>query len=296
MAEPEHRVSRIRWREWGESAFREASERDVPILLDIGAVWCHWCHVMDRTTYDDPEVARAVEESFVPVKVDNDRRPDINRRYNMGGWPTTAFLTPSGQILTGGTYFPPETMRSILRQVSEAWGERKGELQEKIAQLRERQIAAPQQKGPLTSSIVDRVLGGIAARYDRRFGGFGPEPKFPHAQALELLLNRYLATGEEQLKEMVFHTLDGMASGGMYDHVEGGFFRYSTTSDWSVPHFEKMSEDNARLLRVLVVAGTTQDGERFHKVAADVFRYVEASLTDSVGGFFGSQDADEEYY
>ncbi len=286
----------VRWREWGDEAFQEAERRGVPILLDIGAVWCHWCHVMDRTTYGDAEVARLIEESYVPVKVDNDRRPDINRRYNMGGWPSTAFLTPTGEILTGGTYFPPETMRSLLRQVSSAWTDRREEFETKIAELAERRTRLRTSKGALSPSIVERIIGGIANRFDSRYGGFGPAPKFPHAPALELLVNRHLATGEEQLKDIVFHTLDGMSSGGMYDHVEGGFFRYSTTEDWSVPHFEKMSEENARLLLVYLAAGTLEGGERFHKVAQDVFRYVEGTLTDPEGGFYGSQDADEEYY
>jgi uncharacterized protein YyaL (SSP411 family) len=296
MAEGEHQT-KIQWREWGEDAFREAEKRSVPILLDISAVWCHWCHVMDRTTYDDDEVARRIEEAFVPVRVDNDRRPDINRRYNMGGWPTTAFLTPTGEILTGGTYFPPETMRNLLSQISTEWSTRREEFERKIAEVTERRSSAQAAaRGTLASSIVERILGGIAQRYDPRFGGFGPAPKFPHAPALELLANRHLQTGEEQLKDMLFHTLDGMSGGGMYDHVEGGFFRYSTNEDWSVPHFEKMCEDNARLVTVCLIAGTLDGGERFHKAAADVFRYVGTMFTDPAGGFRGSQDADEEYY
>jgi uncharacterized protein len=286
----------VKWREWGEEAFDEAQRRNAPILLDISAVWCHWCHVMDRTTYSDSQVARLIEESYVPVRVDNDRRPDINRRYNMGGWPTTAFLTPSGEILTGGTYFPPDTMQRLLVQVSSAWRDRRNEFESKIAELADRRTRLQTQKGALVTSIIERIIGGIANRYDARFGGFGPAPKFPQAPALELLINRHLATGEEQLKDMVFHTLDGISAGGMYDHVEGGFFRYSTNEDWSVPHFEKMAEDNARLLLVLLAAGTLEGGERFHKVAQDIFRFVEATLSDPEGGFFGSQDADEEYY
>jgi uncharacterized protein len=292
----EEHVTNVRWREWGEEAFREAEQRGVPILLDISAVWCHWCHVMDRTTYSNEDVARLIEDSYIPVRVDNDRRPDINRRYNMGGWPTTAFLTPSGEILTGGTYFPPETMRNLLRQISEAWAGRREEFEQKTAELAERRAQPRAHKGTVSGSIVERIIGGIANRYDSSYGGFGPAPKFPHPPALELLANRHLATGEEQLKEMLFHTLDGMSSGGMYDHVEGGFFRYSTTEDWSVPHFEKMSEDNARLLIPCLVAGTLEGGERFHKVARDVFRYVESTMADPEGGFYGSQDADEEYY
>ena len=286
----------LRWRAWGPEAFEEARARNAPILLDISAVWCHWCHVMDRTTYADPEVAAAIEEGFVPVRVDNDRRPDINRRYNMGGWPTTAFLTPGGEILTGGTYFPPETMGPLLRQVADAWRTRQGEFEARIAELAGQRRDPSVRTGPLTPAIVERILGGAINRYDRRFGGFGPAPKFPHPAALELLANRHLVTGEEQLTDMLFATLDGMSGGGMYDHVEGGFFRYSTTEDWSVPHFEKMGEDNAKLAWVALAAGTLPGGERFLRVAADVFRWVDASLADPDGGFFGSQDADEDYY
>jgi len=292
----EEHSTKVQWREWGEDAFREAEQRGVPILLDISAVWCHWCHVMDRTTYMNDEVARLIEDAFIPVRVDNDRRPDINRRYNMGGWPTTAFLTPTGEILTGGTYFPPETMQNLLRQISGTWAGRREEFEQKIAEMAERRAPQRTQKGVVSGSIVERIIGGIAQRYDSTYGGFGPAPKFPQASALELLANRHLATGEEQLKDMLFHTLDGMSSGGMYDHVEGGFFRYSTTEEWSVPHFEKMAEDNARLLMVCLAAGTLEGGERFHKVAQDVFRYVEATLTNPKGGFYGSQDADEDYY
>ena len=286
----------VRWREWNRAAFEEARDRNAPILLDISAVWCHWCHVMDGTTYADPEVAAAIEEGFVPVRVDNDRRPDINRRYNMGGWPTTAFLTPGGEILTGGTYFPPDSMRKLLGQVAEAWRTRQGEFEARIAELAVQRRDAPVRTGPLTPAVAERILGGAINRYDRVHGGFGPAPKFPHTAGLELLLERHLATGEPSLRDMLFTTLDGMSGGGMYDHVEGGFFRYSTTDDWSVPHFEKMGEDNARLASVVLAAGTLPGGERFLAVGADVLRWVEASLTDPDGGFYGSQDADEEYY
>src|SRR5437870_7898032 len=187
-----NRAGDIRWREWGSAAFNESSLTRRPVLLGISAVWCHWCHVMDETTYSDPDVIRLINDRYVPVRVDNDKRPDVNRRYNMGGWPTTAFLTPDGEIITGGTYLPPDVMRQYLSQVADVYRERRSEIDQRVAEPR---IAEAQRRkasaGPLQWSIVEDVVERIRGLYDASFGGFGTEPKFPQPHLLRLLLDEY---------------------------------------------------------------------------------------------------------
>lgn len=301
----------IQWREWGDDAFAEARARDVPILLDIGAVWCHWCHVMDTGidgdpthtgTYSHPEVARRIETNFVPVKVDNDRRPDINARYNMGGWPTTAFLTPNGETLYGETYVPPPRMVALLDHMHDAWTNKRDEIASQAEDVRRQRAEAEQQTPPsdaLDPQTVPNVVAFIKRNFDFAYGGFGSQPKFPHPAALQLALEEYARTGDAELKTVAEKTLRGMADGGMYDHYAGGFFRYSTTRDWSIPHFEKMLEDNAKLTTVYALASQVLDDSRYldtvksaHGWLLDVMRDPETSA------FAGSQDADKEeaYY
>ena len=225
-----NRAHEIAWRPWGEDAFREATQQDKPVLLAISAVWCHWCHVMDETSYTDDEVIRAVNESFIPIRVDNDQRPDVNRRYNMGGWPTTAFLTPDGEILNGATYIPPESMRHYLREVADIWRTKRDELGPRLRELKQHEAHAhDQQAGELDREIVSSVGALIRGQYDPEFGGFGREPKFPQAKLLRFLLDEHRRTGADDAARMLETTLGAMARGGMYDVVEGGFFRYSTT-------------------------------------------------------------------
>lgn len=292
-----HEGRQITWHEWGEGSFRLAHEQDRPILLDISAVWCHWCHVMDETSYADPVVIDLVNRFFVPIRVDNDRRPDINERYNMGGWPTTVFLMPTGEILTGGTYIPPQQMRSLLPQVSQYYRQNKAALHEQAAvALRRAPAVAVPAEGEPGLTIVAAILDDVRANFDPAYGGFGSEPKFPHAEALELVLRAYWHSGDASDLAIVTTTLEHMAAGGTYDHVEGGFFRYSTTRDWSVPHFEKMLEGNAGLLQSYLRAWQVTQNPVYQTVARDVLRYLNTTLSDPQGGFFGSQDADEEYY
>ncbi len=296
-----NRAHEIHWREWNERAFAEAQQADKPILLDISAVWCHWCHVMDETTYSDPELIALINEHYIAIRADNDERPDVNRRYNLGGWPTTAFLTPTGDVLTGGTYIPPDQMRSYLTQVSDAYKNSKAQIMERIAEIdagRDQELqarAAPEAK--LSSAIGDNVLQQIVGSFDHQFGGFGDEPKFPQTDALEFALERYYATRDIALLPMLTTTLTRMATGGMYDQVWGGFFRYSTTRDWTIPHHEKMLEDNAKLLALYEHAWQVLRDETFLKTIRSLLGYVELSLSDRErGGFYGSQDADEVYY
>jgi uncharacterized protein len=294
----QNRAAEIGWRQWGEKAFQEAQVADKPVLLSISAVWCHWCHVMDETSYSDPEVIRMVNERFVPVRVDNDERPDVNRRYNMGGWPTTAFLTPDGEIVHGGTYIPPDAMRSYLAQVADVWTTRRTEVTKHLAEVREKETAERAPKaGDISWDIVDTVGSLVRGQYDPQFGGFGREPKFPQPKVLRFVLEEHRRFGYPELATMLHKTLGAMAAGGMYDHVEGGFFRYSTTRQWEIPHYEKMLEDNSELLAVFAQAHRSFPDAGYDRVVRDVVRWMDATLwLDETKAFAGSQDADEHYY
>lgn len=283
---------------WGPDAFARAEREDKPILLSISAVWCHWCHVMDETTYSDGDVIASINRDYIPVRVDNDERPDVNSRYNMGGWPTTAFLAPDGTTLTGATYLPPEQTRQALSDIARFYHEKKDEIMQRSQELRGARITfEPSKPEALSEEIVDRVRGVIADSYDPEFGGFGDAPKFPQPDLLEFLLYEWRSRDDRNCYEMVARTMLEMSRGGMYDHVEGGFFRYSTTRDWSVPHFEKMAEDHAGLLRVLSQLQLWAPTQDSHETLRSAISYVRTVLRDPVTGFFsGSQDADEAYF
>ena len=295
-----NRAAEIAWRAWGPEAFAEAEGKDKPILLSISAVWCHWCHVMDETSYSDPQVIAGVNERFIPIRVDNDERPDVNRRYNMGGWPTTAFLTPDGEIIHGGTYVPPEVMRSYVTQVADVWRDKRAELAERVKEIQDQEQErgrAPQAPGELSWDIVETVGSLVRGQYDPQFGGFGREPKFPQPNLLRFVLDEHRRHAYPELATMLHRTLVAMAGGGMYDQIEGGFFRYSTTRDWSVPHFEKMLEDNAQLLAVYAEAHRTFPTAGYDRIARDVVRWLDTVLwREDAELFSGSQDADEHYY
>lgn len=293
-----NRAGEIGWQPWSDEAFKRAKTEDKPILLAISAVWCHWCHVMDETSYSDDGVIAAINEKFVPVRVDNDRRPDINARYNQGGWPTTAFLTPDGSLLAGATYLPAEQMRAALDQIADFYHKNRSEIEQRAVELKSKKrgyAAAP--ASDLSDAMISRIFAAIEEQYDPEFGGFGNAPKFPMIDALDFLLQEYRAAGSQRAYEMLAHTMLGMADGGMYDHVEGGFFRYSTTRDWSIPHFEKMTEDHAGLLRVLAGLTRATRNARFRNTLLSAIGYVRTVLRDPHSSFFaGSQDADEAYY
>ncbi len=286
-----NRAQEVGWRPWSEAAFEEARLLDRPILLSISAVWCHWCHVMDETTYSNQGVIDLIRGEYVPVRVDNDVRPDINQRYNMGGWPTTAFLTSSGDILTGATYLPPEQMAGALARIASYYRTHRAEIATKVLEGRKHAVStASRSAGEIELSQVDSILAAVRAAYDPEYGGFGPAPKFPQTDALALLLEQASVRGEAELRDMAVHTLQRMAGGGTYDHVEGGFFRYSTTQDWSVPHFEKMLEDHAGLVGALALAGMSD-------VLDSATGYLDRVLRERDSGLYGgSQDADEDYY
>ncbi len=296
-----NRAHEIAWRPWGAEAFEAAQRDDRPILLGISAVWCHWCHVMDETSYSDPEVIRLINERFVAVRVDNDQRPDINARYNMGGWPTTAFLSPGGEVMAGMTYIAPEQMREVLEQVSTYYRGNKEQIEGKIAEIVESRRRAEELERVAADGLSDQVLRDVlhscSDAYDPVFGGFGTEPKFPHTGAIDLLLRAHLRDGDRDALHMARKTLECLCDGGTYDQEWGGFYRYSTKRDWSIPHYEKMLEDNALLLRNLCKLYRASDDDAHRRSIDFTIEYLDTWLSDpDTGAFYGSQDADEEFY
>jgi uncharacterized protein YyaL (SSP411 family) len=285
------------WRSWSKEAFDEAHRKDRLVLLDLTASWCHWCHVMDRNTYNDPEIASLVNANFVPVRVDIDMRPDISERYNRGGFPTTAFLSEKGESVWGSTYIPPTDMKRVIRSILQA--KRSGEIGRALGRGRMPYLDLSTVSGsqkPVTSEDLDQIFEEIFSAYDVEHGGFGIEPKFPHPDVLEILLIRHTEKSDPELLEAATHTLDRMTQ-GLYDGAEGGLFRYSVTRDWSTPHFEKMLETNVGYLRNLAHAYSVTGNKDFEGHAKGVARYLLGTLRDTrSGGFSGSQDADEEYY
>ncbi|HZY93537.1 MAG TPA: DUF255 domain-containing protein [Candidatus Bathyarchaeia archaeon] len=286
-------LQKIEWADWQKESFEKARSTRKPILLDIKGSWCHWCHVMDDTSYSDPVVIDLVNKGFIPIRVDTDKRPDVNRRYNMGGWPSTVFLDDKGEIITGGTYIPPEQFRQVLRSVLDFYSRNKESVKSKL----QRPIIPRGNDQPLTERIGRDISTTIAVNFDIDYGGFGFEPKFPHSDALQYALVRYEFHNEHEMLKVATKTLEMMAKGGIYDEVEHGFFRYSTTRDWSIPHFEKMAEDNARLLGVYLNAYKITQNPLLKETAEEIIEYVTALLSNQQsGGFYGSQDADENYY
>lgn len=294
----ENRAHEINWREWGEDAFTEARASGKPVLLALSAVWCHWCHVMDETSYSDPGVIAYINEHFIPVRVDNDQRPDVNARYNMGGWPTTAFLSPDGEILAGATYIPPDQMKEAMPRVFTYWTDNKAEVARKAIELREKRATAPTAGGgALSDDLPGLVLHSVVNAYDPLYAGFGEAPKFPHTDSLDLLMYSHLRSGDPDLLHMARKTLEMMFHGEVYDREWNGFFRYATRRDWSEPHYEKMLEDNAGLLRNALLLFRVSGNEEHADIARGIIDYTGWKLREEEKGyFFGSQDADEEFY
>jgi hypothetical protein len=300
----------IDWHEWGEQAFTRARAEDKPLLLDIGAVWCHWCHVIDRESYENPEIAEIINRFYVPVKVDRDERPDVDARYQaaisaisgQGGWPLTGFLTPDGRPFFGGTYFPPEDsmgrpgFKRVLLAIAQAYREKRADVErsaqalfEAVAQAEAFQGA----RGEFNVAIVDHLVEFMLQMRDTTNGGFGRAPKFPHPAALDLLLEWHQATADPRLAEFAELTLVKMARGGVYDQLGGGFHRYSVDERWLVPHFEKMSYDNSELLRNYLHGYQVTRNPFLREVAEGILGWVDEVLSDRArGGFYASQDAD----
>jgi uncharacterized protein YyaL (SSP411 family) len=301
----------VDWMPWGEEAFARAREEDKPVLLDIGAVWCHWCHVMDRESYEDAETARIINESFVPVKVDRDARPDVDARYQravqlltgQGGWPLTAFLTPNGDVYYGGTYFPPTdqfgrpSFQRVLGEVARVWRDERPraiDAAKGISDRLEQYGQAEAQKGDVSPALIADMIEELASSFDFRYGGFGHAPKFPNAGALDLMLDHFLEAGTEWAQRIVVETLLAMGRGGIYDQLGGGFHRYTTDARWIIPHFEKMAYDNGVLLETYARAAVALDNSFFGEVANGIvgnYRDIAPELV-TAGGFPASQDAD----
>jgi len=300
----------VKWHAWGDAAFARAQAEDKPILLDIGAVWCHWCHVMDRESYEDAEVAALINEHFVAVKVDRDERPDVDARYQsavsaisgQGGWPLTAFLTPDGRPYFGGTYIPREDrygrpgIGRVLLAMAQVWRERRDEALETAGSVMaaiEHNESFSGRAGQLSLALVDKIAASIVGTFDEHNGGFGSQPKFPHPAALDLLLEVAVNRGNQQAREAFTTTLEKMARGGVYDQLAGGFHRYSVDERWVVPHFEKMLYDNTELLRNYVHGYQSFVREDFLETAREIVAWIDATMTDRErGGFYASQDAD----
>jgi uncharacterized protein YyaL (SSP411 family) len=302
----------VDWHEWGEEAFARARAEGKPILLDIGAVWCHWCHVIDRESYENPEIAALINQLFVPVKVDRDERPDVDARYQsaisaisgQGGWPLTGFLTPEGKPFFGGTYFPPDDamgrpgFRRILAAIADAYQNRREECEQAAGALAEAVAKAEAFSGAagrFDAGIVDDLVESCVRMFDLKNGGFGRAPKFPHAAAIELILERYQSSGEPHLLTVAATTLEKMARGGVYDQLGGGFHRYSVDERWLVPHFEKMSYDNSELLKNYLHGYQVTRRPLFREIAEGIIGWVDAVLSEpdkTKGGFYASQDAD----
>jgi uncharacterized protein len=300
----QHADNPVDWRPWGEEALSQARAEGKPLLVSIGYSACHWCHVMERESFDDEATAAVMNELFVNVKVDREERPDVDAVYmdavvaltGQGGWPLTVFLTPDGEPFYGGTYFPPEprhgmpAFRQVLRAVADAYRERPEDVAAQADALvgaLKRSAEAEPSREPLTESLLAEAERGLLSQLDPRWGGFGRAPKFPPASVLEFLLRRGAL-------EPVRLTLDGMAAGGMYDLVGGGFHRYSVDPQWLVPHFEKMLYDNALLAPAYLHAWVVTGEERYRKVAEQTLEYMVRELRLPSGGFASSQDADTD--
>jgi uncharacterized protein len=300
----QHADNPVHWHEWGEEAFALARADDRPILLSIGYAACHWCHVMAHESFEDTATAALMNEHFVSVKVDREERPDVDSLYmdavvsltGHGGWPMTVFLTPDGEPFYGGTYYPPEprhgmpAFRDVLIAVSDAYRDRRADVARQASALVEslrRSAELRPSTDPLTESLLGEAVRGLHSSFDPRWGGFGGTPKFPPASALEFLLRRSEV-------DLVRTTLDGMAAGGMYDLVGGGFHRYSVDDRWLVPHFEKMLYDNALLAPVYLHAWVVTGEDRYRQVAEETLEYTLRELRLPEGGFASSQDADTD--
>jgi hypothetical protein len=307
----QHAHNPVDWYPWGEEALAKARAENKPILLSIGYSACHWCHVMERESFENEEIAALMNEHFVNIKVDREERPDVDQIYmnavqlmlGHGGWPLTVFLTPDLIPFYGGTYFPPEDrfrlpgFPSVLTGVAGAYRSRPEEVAETtsnfLKELRRMNVAHESDE-PLHTQLLDAAYSTLARTYDKRHGGFGGAPKFPASMNLEFLLRLHHRAGHAEALDMVTHTCRKMAEGGLYDQLGGGFHRYSTDAHWLVPHFEKMLYDNALLSRLYLHAYQVTGDEFFRRIAEETFDYVAREMTDEGGAFYSTQDADSE--
>ena len=308
----QHANNPVDWYPWGEEALGKARAEDKPILLSVGYSACHWCHVMERESFENPVIAAQMNDNFVSVKVDREERPDIDSIYmtavqamtGHGGWPMTVFLTPDGKPFYGGTYFPPEdrggmpSFPRVLEAISDAYNNSRGDVLTTTEHLldRMRQMSRVGQQGfePLTDEVMRLAMRKAASDFDDRHGGFGLQPKFPQPMTYEFLLRHYLRSEDSDALHMVELTLQRMAMAGIYDQIGGGFHRYSTDAFWMVPHFEKMLYDNALLVRLYLHAYQITGNPLYRRIVEETLEYVKREMTSPEGGFYSAQDADSE--
>jgi uncharacterized protein len=308
----QHQHNPVDWFAWGNEAFEKARKENKPILLSIGYSTCHWCHVMERESFEDEKLAKYLNEHFVPIKVDREERPDVDKIYMTamqamglgGGWPLNAFLTPELKPFYGGTYFPPQpkygrpSFLQVLENVHELWTTRHGDVLNSAKDTHEQlnrimtQESVPGRE--LSPAILERAARAFKNEYDSKHGGFGRAPKFPRPSQPQFLLRWAVRHNDKEAIKMVLHTCDAMAAGGMYDQLGGGFARYSVDEKWLVPHFEKMLYDNAQLIHLYLDAYLVSGEKRHADVARDIIRYVLRDMTHRDGGFFSAEDADSE--
>jgi uncharacterized protein YyaL (SSP411 family) len=307
----QHAHNPVDWYPWGPEALERAVAEDKPILLSVGYSACHWCHVMERESFENREIAAVMNEHFVSIKVDREERPDIDSIYmsavqamtGSGGWPMTVFLTPKGEPFYGGTYFPPADRTGmpgfprVLEAMATTYREKRGDVtratETLVSQMRQ-MAAGSRSQDDLAADVMDAAFSGLAGQFDDKHGGFGLQPKFPQPMTYEFLLRHHARTGDASALEMVELTLDRMATGGIYDQLGGGFHRYSTDTYWLVPHFEKMLYDNALLARLYLHAYQVTGKQLYRRVVEETLDYVLREMTDPSGGFYSAQDADSE--
>ena len=305
----QHADNPVDWYQWGDEAFAAAKERDLPLLISIGYSSCHWCHVMAHESFEDPEVAARMNRHFINIKVDREERPDIDAVYmeatqamtGRGGWPMTVLATPDGRPFFCGTYFPPEPRQGmpgftqLIDAIAEAWASKRDELEGQADQLAEaiRHSIPLQADAPAPElAAVDEAVLALAHMADAQWGGFGSAPKFPQSSAIDLLLRHARRTGSDTSLSVARSALDHMATGGMWDHLGGGFARYSTDRQWLVPHFEKMAYDNALLIRPYLHAWQLSGDERYRQIVEETIAYLLDELRLPAGAFASAQDAD----
>jgi uncharacterized protein len=307
----QHAHNPVDWYPWGEEAFQKAKDENRPILLSIGYSACHWCHVMERESFEDEKIAALMNDLFVNIKVDREERPDLDEIYmnavqmltGRGGWPMTVFLTPEGKPFYGGTYFPPEDrygvpgLPQILLGVANAYREKPQDVERSVGQILtalQRMSLSTESQQPFSPDIIAQSAEQLAQAYDADHGGLGKAPKFPNVGVYELFLRHYHRSKNHRFLEMVTHTLTKMAQGGIYDHLGGGFHRYSVDERWLVPHFEKMLYDNAQLVRIYAQVYRVTGEPLFKQVVEETMSYLMREMLDPQGGFYSTQDADSE--
>ncbi|MDP7639539.1 MAG: thioredoxin domain-containing protein [Candidatus Hydrogenedentes bacterium] len=323
LAEPEHKYTNrligemspyllqhahnpVDWYPWGEEAFAKAREEGKPIFLSVGYSSCHWCHVMERESFENEEVAELLNANFVSIKVDREERPDVDEIYMAavqaltrggGGWPMSVFLTTDLKPFHGGTYFPKPQFVSLLRQIATLWNDDIDRINGAAAELTnviDQNLSGQPGEGTLTANLLSSGVEQLGLAFDSDYGGFSPAPKFPSGPSVALLLREHARTGEAHLLDMATLTLDRMALGGMYDHLGGGFARYSTDERWLVPHFEKMLYDNAQLAQAYLEGYQVTKSPLYKRVIEETFEYILRDMCDSHGGFHTAEDADSE--